>query len=84
MDLSKETTIRNLSERDIHIIKPLLEKELKKIKKLASNERQHFGPGYAFNELESYIGLMIEDFNAVLELPEFKREFEKRMERIKK
>lgn len=84
MDLSKEITIRNLSERDIYIIKPLLEKELKKIKKLASNERQHFGSGYAFDELESYIGLMVEDFNAVLELPEFKEEFKKRMERIKR
>lgn len=71
-----------LDERDIHIIKPLLEKEMKKIRKFAQKERQHFGNGFAFGELESYIELMLDDMDKWLENPAYKTAFEERMKRI--
>jgi hypothetical protein len=73
-----------INERDIHILKPLLEKELKKMRKFATKERQHFGNGYAFSELESYMELILENMKETLELPENKAAFEARMARIKK
>ena len=81
--MNKES-IRHLNERDLHILVPLVEKELKKVRKMAQTERSHFGKGYAFDELESYLELMLEDFKKVLELPEFKQAFEERMKRIGK
>ena len=57
---------RDISERDINILKPLVEKELKRVSKLALEERNHFGKGFAFDEIEHYMRLMLEDFNELL------------------
>jgi len=68
-----------IDERDIHILKPLLEKEIKKIRKIAQKEISHFGNGFAFDELESYMDLLLHNMNESLEMPDNKKAFAARM-----
>ena len=73
-----------LDERDVHILKPLLEKQLKKVAKFAQQERNHFGSGYAFDELEKYMRLMFGEMDAFLKFPHIEKETKERMKRINK
>lgn len=54
------------NRRDFLIFKRALENDLKKISKLASQERQHFGAGN-FSELEDYIEHLQRKVDATLE-----------------